>query len=137
MSRPFGAAFLTIVMMQILSSRAPESFDNWVPAQHKAVQEAVDFRHAKTGPKGYKERNKRKLEEEDITNNEENDGDDGGAVPMEEVEHEQSTKRRKAEGVITYIPVSRMMIYKYLSSSRNTNIDKLNFRVVTGIYPTA
>jgi len=37
-------------------------FDNWVPAQF-AEGETIDMRAAKMGPKGYKEKGKRKLDE--------------------------------------------------------------------------
>uniref|UniRef100_A0A7S3R0S3 Coiled-coil domain-containing protein 86 n=1 Tax=Dunaliella tertiolecta TaxID=3047 RepID=A0A7S3R0S3_DUNTE len=84
-----------------------EALDNWQPAQH-AEGEAIDLRNAKLGPKGFKERGKRKLEQmeeshaadlEEAANRMQEDGD---LPPQEE---QPSSKRRKA-GQLGFIPVS-------------------------------
>lgn len=85
------------------------SFDDWTPAQDKQA-ESKDFRALKTGPKGYKERNKRKIEDamqEGLQQDEDMAVDAAPAVDedaMEDDSLQQSSKRRKAEGK-QYIPV--------------------------------
>mmetsp|Transcript_8508 Transcript_8508/g.18174 ORF Transcript_8508/g.18174 Transcript_8508/m.18174 type:complete len:182 (-) Transcript_8508:629-1174(-) len=75
--------------------------ERWVPSQYK-VQETPDFRNAKLGPKGFKEKTKRKLEEmqEQLAHEEETAMDQDEPQPVET----QSIKRRKADGV-NYVPV--------------------------------
>eukprot|EP00955_Chlamydomonas_euryale_P051574 354901-Chlamydomonas_euryale.AAC.7 len=83
------------------------SGDDWVPAQERQPQ-AVDFRRYTTQPKGYKERNKRKLDDDYEAAAAAADAEpavmelDGGEDAQQTV---PAGKRRKAEGV-AYIPVS-------------------------------
>uniref|UniRef100_A0A7R9V9I8 Coiled-coil domain-containing protein 86 n=1 Tax=Chlamydomonas euryale TaxID=1486919 RepID=A0A7R9V9I8_9CHLO len=82
------------------------SGDDWVPAQERQPQ-AVDFRRYTTQPKGYKERNKRKLDDDYEAAAAAADAEpavmelDGGEDAQQTV---PAGKRRKAEGV-AYIPV--------------------------------
>lgn len=83
--------------------------DEWVPAQDK-VPEIHDFRASKTGPKGYKERTKRKLEEMEELHAQDQEqaaarmeSDDAA---MEEDAKQPSSKRGKGEDGAKFIPVS-------------------------------
>lgn len=82
--------------------------EDWEPALEVQPQ-AIDFRGIKTQPKGYKERNKRKLDDDYAAH--EAQTQEAGPSSME-VDEGQAGKRRKAEGT-AYIPVSghRMLMH--------------------------
>lgn len=84
-----------------------EAGERWVPTQYK-LAETVDLRKAKMGPKGYKERNKRTLDEME----ELHEQDLQGPTAMEDAveETQPSSKRRKGTDA-KVIPVSDVVSF--------------------------
>ncbi|KAG1666020.1 hypothetical protein FOA52_010930 [Chlamydomonas sp. UWO 241] len=81
--------------------------EEWVPAQDmpQKPEEVQDFRKYFTLSKGYKEKNKRKLDDDYERNAEEAEQQAAGPSGMDvEDGAQQAVKRRKAEGA-AYIPV--------------------------------
>ncbi len=99
-------------MAEPSSRRSKREFVQWEPKQY-GEREIHDLRNAALGPKGYKERQKRKLEEMEALHQADQEH---AASRMEDDEQQQgqqqdgeeqqpSSKRQKGEGGVKLIPV--------------------------------
>ena len=95
--------------------------EGWVPAQY-VQPEMNDFRHSKLGPKGYKERCKRKRQDQEELEvlHPEPKAETAAADMDVEVEDGGDSKRRKSEGV-KFFPV-RGSAFHALLALHNGNL---------------